>query len=494
MRRVQTYVGQQVYEYLFSAQAQNDMVALAKVCAALFGTTGSVKGLSVTQTSVASMAVKIGPGEIYQMESLEATACGTLPADTTHTILKQGIQLDSITTSTFAAPSVSGQSINYLIQAQYQDSDISLDPTSGSSPVVLQFYNATAPATPWSGPSNSGATSNTFRDGAVAYSVVAGVSATTGSQVTPAPSSGWIGIAVVTVAYGATSITNANISIYQNAPILPAAGLLPALQSELLNYVVDTGAANAYVANYSPAIPSVVDGTRLRFRAAHTNTGTSTFNPNGIGAAAIFGADHVALIGGEIVAGSDVELVWNSTLNTSGAWVLLECTGGAQQLPNGSRAVTQLSSDNTTKLATTAFCQALIAGLSTTYLTPSSAAATYETIANANATFETISALASALSGYLTSASAAATYATISSLANYLPNLQGSNNAQRGYMFGWGTVSTVTLPAGGTWFVSMTHFNGSGQCNGGTNAFQSGGTNAWSANGDTSFGFAIKVA
>ncbi|APD38432.1 hypothetical protein BK015_25095 [Burkholderia pseudomallei] len=212
----------QVYEWLFSAQAQNNMTAMAKVCAALFGTGGIANGLPCTPTSPATMTVQIGAGEIYQMENLEATACGTLPADTSHTILKQGIQLGTYTTATFAAPGSSGQSINYLIEAQYQDSDISLDPTTGVAPVVLQFYNSSNPATPWSGPNNSGATSNTFRDGVIAYQIKSGVAATTGSQVTPSPDTGWIGLWVVTVAYGQSTIVAGNIAQYSGAPILSA--------------------------------------------------------------------------------------------------------------------------------------------------------------------------------------------------------------------------------------------------------------------------------
>lgn len=222
MRRVETYVGQQVYEWLFSAQAQNNMTAMAKVCAALFGTGGIVNGLACAPTSPATMTVQIGAGELYQMENLEATACGTLPADTAHTILKQGIQLGTYTTTTFAAPGSSGQSINYLIEAQYQDSDISLDPTTGVAPVVLQFYNSSNPATPWSGPNNSGATSNTFRDGVIAYQIKPGVAATTGTQVTPSPDTGWLGLWVVTVPFGASSLTAGNIAAYNGAPVLSA--------------------------------------------------------------------------------------------------------------------------------------------------------------------------------------------------------------------------------------------------------------------------------
>lgn len=302
MRRVETYVGQQVYEWLFSAQAQNTMTAIAKLCAAMFGTSTIANGLACTPTSPATMTVQVGAGELYQMEPLEATACGTLPQNTVYNILKQGIQLGAFTTPAFLAPNTSGQSTSYLIQAQYQDSDISLDPTTGAAPVVLQFYNANAPATPWAGPNNSGATSNTFRDGIIAYSIKAGIAATTGSQVTPTPDSGYVGLWVVTVPFGATSLTGSNISAYAGAPILPASLLQSVLQDNA-NYAVDTGAANAYVVTPGGPKPSALtDGLEVSFYAAHANTGTSTLNAWGFGAKPLNGMAG-GLQGGEIVAG-----------------------------------------------------------------------------------------------------------------------------------------------------------------------------------------------
>jgi hypothetical protein len=95
------------------------------------------------------------------------------------------------------------------------------------------------------------------------------------------------------------------------------------------NYAVDTGAANAYAAAYSPSITAVTDGLKLRFKAAHANTGAVTFAPNGITAAPVIGGAHAALQGGEIVANGDIEVVWNSTL---ASWVLLEQTGGSSQV------------------------------------------------------------------------------------------------------------------------------------------------------------------
>lgn len=103
-----------------------------------------------------------------------------------------------------------------------------------------------------------------------------------------------------------------------------------AVAVDLARYAVDSGAANAYAAAYAPAVLSVVDGMVLRFRAANSNTGASTFNPNALGAVAIVGANHQALRGGEIVSGADVWLQYNSTL---ASWVLMRSS--AAQPPSG---------------------------------------------------------------------------------------------------------------------------------------------------------------
>lgn len=330
MKRVETYVGMQVYEWLFSAQAQNDMVGLSKLSAAVLGTGVLANGLACGPTSPATMTVQVGPGELYSMQALEATACGTLPAQTGLQILKQGIQLGTFTTGTLAAPLTTGQSINYLIEAQYQDSDISIDPTSGNSPVVLQYYNAANSAVPWAGPNDSGSTSNTFRDGIIAYQIKAGTAATTGSQVTPTPDAGWTGLWVVSVPFAAATLTAGNINSYSAAPILPS-GLLQSLISGNLTYGIDNGSANVIQATYPVPITSLVDNMELWVKVKTANTGATTFTPNPgvIAASPVVGAAHAALQGGEYIASGRALHVWRADISS---WVLVECTGAAVQI------------------------------------------------------------------------------------------------------------------------------------------------------------------
>jgi hypothetical protein len=339
MDRIETYVGQSILEWNFSKPDQNKMVALGKVISTMFGSTAVVNGLACTQQSVATMFVNIAAGEIYQAAQLEATACGTLPADTAHTIMKQGIALDTVVVpnsstgiTAFAAPTTSGQSINYLIEASYADSDVSIDPTTGASPVVLPFYNASTPSSPYQGPNGSGATSNTFRKGIVSLQVKAGTAATTGSQTTPSPDSGYIGLWVVTVAYAQTTITTANITQYAGASILPN-GLLQSIISGNLQYGTDSGAANAVRAAFPLPVTVVADGQPFLVKIASTNTGATTFTPNygAVTASAVVGLGGVALQGGELQAGGYALFIRRNAISS---YELRYCSGAPMQVAN----------------------------------------------------------------------------------------------------------------------------------------------------------------
>lgn len=190
------------------------------------GATTLAAGFACAPTAPASLAVNVGPGRVYALQALEATSWGTyaggggipsssgLPADTNpdHQILKQGIQRDTQQFA-LAAPTTPGQSINYLVEAAFSESD--------TAAVSRTFFNAAAPSSPL-----SGSVSASRLDQAV-VTAKAGIAATTGSQVTPAPDTGNVGLWVVTVAYGQTSVTAGNIAAYPNAPtVLTQAQLL----------------------------------------------------------------------------------------------------------------------------------------------------------------------------------------------------------------------------------------------------------------------------
>lgn len=85
--------------------------------------------------------------------------------------------------------------------------------------------------------------------------------------------------------------------------------VLQAIASGRYDYVVDTGTANTYVGtllNGTGGFPNanltLTDGLLVRLKVANVNTGTSTFNLNGLGARAIT-LRGSPLIGGELIAG-----------------------------------------------------------------------------------------------------------------------------------------------------------------------------------------------
>ncbi|HHW4675111.1 MAG TPA: hypothetical protein ACQGQW_08015, partial [Xylella fastidiosa subsp. pauca] len=232
---------------------RNALVGLGKLAAAMLGTSY----LACVPTAPATLHVQVLPGEIYSLQNLDGTAYSSLAADTTHQIIKQGMILDAVTLNC-PAPATSGYSINYLIEAAYQDFD--------DNAVVLPYYNASNPSQAYSGPSNSGTAQSTVRRGICTLQVKAGIVAATGTQLTPAADSGYVGLWTVTVAYGQTQITAANITQAANAPFLPAGGIVPSVQNSAFNYALDTGTANTYLVSYSPPVTQLTDGMVLSFR------------------------------------------------------------------------------------------------------------------------------------------------------------------------------------------------------------------------------------
>ncbi|WP_143038296.1 hypothetical protein [Pseudomonas saponiphila] len=364
MDRQIVYPGQILPETTLLQMAKDAMIGNAKLAAAMLGTSTIANGFAVTPTGPASLQIVVAPGEIYSLTNIDSLAFSTLPADTTHSILKQGILLDGVTLSC-PAPTTTGQSINYLVQVTYQDQD--------TTPVLLPYYNSANPALPYSGMGNNGLTQNTSRKGVAIVQVKAGASAATGSQTTPAPDSGYVGLYVATVAFGQTTITSGNITQYSGAPLLPS-GVLQSIQSGNTTYALDIGSINTYAATFFPAITTLQDGLVLRFKAANANTGATTFSPNGIAPAAIVGGNHAALQGGEIVANSVVWVQWNSSIG-GGSWVLLESSGGGLQVAPATKTQHAISAGQIQTQSVTAFTSGGVSATLT--LTPVPAITSY---------------------------------------------------------------------------------------------------------------------
>lgn len=211
----------------------NTMKAIGNLIGATLGTATVVDGLTCTQTTVPSMSVTVSPGSVTGYGTVDFSAYGSLAADSS-ALVKMGVNMSATTLGPMTAPSTAGQSIVYLVQAAFSETD--------TTPVVLPYYNAASPSTPYSGPSNSGSAQNTKRVQTVTLQLKAGAPATTGSQAAPAADTGFVALYQITIANGASSIVNANIATAPTAPFINYK--LPSLRpgfSTMLVYTASSG-------------------------------------------------------------------------------------------------------------------------------------------------------------------------------------------------------------------------------------------------------------
>lgn len=115
--------------------------------------------------------------------------------------------------------------------------------------------------------------------------------------------------------------------------------VLLAIKRLVQNQIVltDTGAANAYAVANTPALTNTTwaNGVVQQFIVAHANTGASTFSPDTLTAIPIYGLGLQPLQGGELAAGGTAILMKQTITGVNSGnpiAVLLECSGGAQQV------------------------------------------------------------------------------------------------------------------------------------------------------------------
>jgi hypothetical protein len=117
--------------------------------------------------------------------------------------------------------------------------------------------------------------------------------------------------------------------------------LLNRLLDGALGFMADTGAKNAIAATLAQPMPGLVDGVKVAFRTKVTNDAAVTLaltNAAGgptLATLPVYGSDQAALIGGELPAGSVVNVRLNTALNAAngGAWVIESISGGYANIP-----------------------------------------------------------------------------------------------------------------------------------------------------------------
>lgn len=268
----------------------------------VIGVNTQVVGLAVTPTTPASLQVNVAPGAIYSLQTVDSAAYGSLGTDANQ-FTKQGI-LAAGTTLTITPPGTVGQSVNYLVQVAFAETD--------STPIILPYYNASNPSVAWSGPNNTGVAQNTVRSNTCVVGLKAGAPAATGSQLTPAPDVGYTGIYVVTVAQGQTTITGGNISQLASAPYFPTLPQIPTgVQNGQWTYAVAGGTANALTATLAPAPQNIPAGFRLWLKVASTNTAAITLSVNGLSPSTVLNGDGTPVTANSIVAGQILDLTFD---------------------------------------------------------------------------------------------------------------------------------------------------------------------------------------
>jgi hypothetical protein len=304
-------------DFLF--MEQRAMVALGYIAEMLGGTSGIVFDLACTPTSPASMVVNIGRGAITALAEVDATAFGSLGTDTA-ALVKMGIN-EAATPFTLTAPGTSGQSINYLIEAQMLEQD--------GTPIVLPYVNAANPSMPYAGPGNSGTAQNTVRAQSVGLQLKAGAAATTGTQTTPLVDGGWVGLYIITVNYGQTTVTSSSISVYPGAPFIGGGAVT---LGRLINVQKFSGSGT-----YTPTpgttecIAEVVGGGGSGGGAQATSAGQTSYGGGGGGGGYAKGRYPVATLTGLAVtvgAGGFISSGNGNPGNSSSIGSVISATGG----------------------------------------------------------------------------------------------------------------------------------------------------------------------
>lgn len=192
---------------------RNMLIAIGYSLRATLGVCSTVDGLACVPTNPSSLNVVVGPGSIVSLEPLFENPWSSVPADVTHDLLQMGINIDSTTLP--ITPAVTpGNQIIYLIEVQFLQTDTDL--------IVLPYYNASNPSSPFSGPANSGVANALTRAATVSIQLKAGNQAAIGVAQAPAIDEGWVGLYHVQCNYGQTAIQQSDITQIVTAPFVNA--------------------------------------------------------------------------------------------------------------------------------------------------------------------------------------------------------------------------------------------------------------------------------
>lgn len=188
---------------------RNTLSALGALSTSILGSSPVVDGLACSPSG-SGYSVVIGTGTLSMSVVLDQTNFGSLPPSG-DTVVKTGT---IVSPRTIPLGTTADQSmvLSWLIQATLVEVD--------DEPLALQYWNASNPSIPFSGPQNSGSAQNTRRCTQLVITAKASSPTPVGTFAPPSPDPGFVGLYGITTWIGKGSITQDDIHALPTAPIL----------------------------------------------------------------------------------------------------------------------------------------------------------------------------------------------------------------------------------------------------------------------------------
>lgn len=188
---------------------RNTLSALGAFTQSVLGSSPVADGLACSPSG-SGFSVVIGAGTLSMSVALDQTPFGSLPTINS-AVVKTGV---IVTPTTILLGTTPDQSmvLSWLIQATLTEID--------DQPLALQYWNASNPSIPFSGPANSGSAQNTRRRTQLVITTKASSPIPVGTFAPPSPDPGFVGLYGVTTWIGKSSITQDDIHALPAAPIL----------------------------------------------------------------------------------------------------------------------------------------------------------------------------------------------------------------------------------------------------------------------------------
>lgn len=174
-----------------------------------------------------------------------------------------------------------------------------------------------------------------------------------------------------------------------DAAIVVAFDKLPTeanLKRGTVNYIADTGTANAYLVALPHTPSGYVDGLLIVFKAVNANTGASTVNVSSLGVKSLRRQNGDALVAGDLVANKIYAFRYNST---SGYFELQSIAAGSMT----DVATVSGIAANVTTVAGISANVTTVAGISANVTTVAGVAASVTTVAGIQASVTTVAGI-----------------------------------------------------------------------------------------------------